>query len=590
MAAAARAAGASTACQPISSLVSSITSTLQTLNPQNPSSRHSLNSIIPHLDPNLVIQVIKHQTNPRLSLFFFNWSSNPKPNPNNYCHTPLCYSAITDHLLSHKLSSAASSLLESHNQLSGFLIAKFIKFHGDLGDLRGVVHWFHRAKSIQFGGCLYSYNSVLGAVVKADRIDLARALYGQIVKENIVKPNVLTCTIMIRGYCKMGMVDDAKKVFDEMTSEPNLVTYNTMIHGFVRKGLIENALEIIERMKQSKKYLPDTVTYTTLIDGYCKRGEMDEAMKCMDEMVKNGCEPNVLTYNALINGLCLKGDVDEAKRMMTKMRLDGLKDDVCTHSSLLKGFCISGRSDEAFKHLRDMVGRGMKMDVKSYGVVLNEYCRMGKPNEAISLLKEMKTRGITPSVTYFSALVEKLVDSGDLDKAIDVLKQMHQMRCSPNFLSYSTVILGISRAKGGMQEVEELVMDLRQNGHELDASMYSCLVKGYCEDCNVQKAIQVFLESMCAGYVISIETFAILLNELCASWKVSGLDEVFDEMSRRYGAADVGSYKETYKRLWMNGQSMRGSGEILSGLELAAILMLLLSCFVERSEVMMMAE
>ncbi|KAK6912855.1 Pentatricopeptide repeat [Dillenia turbinata] len=184
--------------------------------------------------------------------------------------------------------------------------------------------------------------------------------------------------------------------------------------------------------------------------------------------------PDTLTYTTPIDGCCKGAEmdmamkyVDEAKRIMTKMR-----------------------SDEAFKHLRDMVGRGMKMDVKSSGVVLND------------------------------ALVEELVDLGYLDKAIHILKQMHQMGCSPNFLSHSTVILGISRARGGMQKVEELVPDLRQNEHELDASMYSCLSKGYCEDCNVQKTIQVFLGSMYAGSVISIGTFAILLRLMC---KLEGL-------------------------------------------------------------------
>ncbi|KAK6912856.1 Pentatricopeptide repeat [Dillenia turbinata] len=554
MAAAGRAATTTTRPHPKSSLVCSITSTLQTLNLQNPNSYHPLDSFIPHLNPNLVIQVINSQENPYLSLFFFNWSSNPNPNPNNYSHAPLCYSAITDHLLSHNLFSAASSLLESHNQLSDFLIAKFIKSYGTLGDVKLAIHWFRRAKLIESGDCLYSYNSVLVALVKNNRIKLARAFYDEIIRENVVKPDVLTCTIMIRGYCKLGLIKDAKKVFDEMPCEPNLVTFNTMIHGFCKRGLIENALEIVERMKEDEEWLPDTVTYTTLIDGYCRRGELKEAMKLMDEMVKKGCEPNEVTYNALINGLCLSGDVDEGKVKLAEMMLKGLKGNRSTHASLLKGLSVAGRSDEAIQHLRYMVSSGMKLDPKSYAVVVNEYCKMGKPKEAIPLLKEMRMRGISPRVCIYNAVLRKLVDSSDLDGAVHFLKQMQEMGWFPNFISYSTVICGICRAKGRMQEVEELVMNMRRDGHDLDPSMYSCLIKGYCKDGKVQKAVHLFLESVSAGYMISIETFVVLFNELCASWKLSEVDEVFEEMTRRCPGFDVGlaSYVEKYKSLWTN--------------------------------------
>ncbi|GMY28965.1 pentatricopeptide repeat-containing protein At4g11690-like [Fagus crenata] len=535
---------------PNPSLVSSITLLLQTLCPQSSSSPSfsnlssaPLNQFSSQLNPNLVIQVIKNQTNPYHALFFFNWASNPYPNPNNYFHTHFCYLAITDLLLSHSLFSTASSLLQKSHKLSDFMVGKFIKAYGDRGDIRSAISWFHKAKLIENGNCLFSYNAILGVLVRANRINLVKAFYDQIVKEGMVKPDVSTYTTMIRGLCKMGMIEDAKKVFDEMSCEPNSLTYNTMINGFCKKGDMESARRVFKRMMDCKDFLPDTVTYTTLIDGYCKKGESGEAMKCFSDMVNRGCDPNVVTYNALIYGLCLKGNVDEAKRMMTKMRLNGLKDNVATHTSILKGLCIVGKSDEAVKHLKEMVSLGMKPDVQAYGVVVTEYCKMRKPNVAISLLKEMRARCLNPSVSSFNAVFSVLVENGEFERAVLLLKQMPQMGCSPNFLSYSTIICSLCRMRGKMQEVEDLVSDMLQNGHGVDSTIYNCLIKGYFGDGNEPMAMQVFYETIEKNHVISVESFSIIVKELCAKGKVIEAKMVFEEMCRRCVVLDVSSYR-----------------------------------------------
>ncbi|XP_043704838.1 pentatricopeptide repeat-containing protein At5g39710-like [Telopea speciosissima] len=531
------------------SLVSSITSVLQSLKHQNPgysNLNHSpLLQFSQHLNAGLVIEVIKAQNEPHTALLFFHWTSDPKPNPNNYFHTQRCYSIIVDLLLSHSMFSTAFSLLQSSNNLCDFMVGKFIKAYGDRGDIRGAIHWFDRAKTIESGRCLFSYNAILGVLVRANRINLAQAIFDQILKERLVRPDVSTYTTMIRGYCKLGMIEDAKKVFDGMLCKPNLITYNTIIAGLCRKGLVENAREIVDRMIATKDSycLPDTVTFTTLIDGYCKKGEMELAEKCMDEMEIWKCEPNTLTYNSLIYGLCLMGKVDEAKRQMTKMRLNGLKSDVVTHTSLLKGLCIVGRSDDAAEHLKEMVSLGLKPDVKSYAVVVNEYCKNGRTTEAMALLDEMKLRGINPSVSSFNELFRALTNAGEHDRAILVLKRMPQKGCSPNFLSYSNVICSLCGIKGRMRDVEDLVVNMLHRGHGLDASMYSEMVKGYCKDGDLDMAMGIFSEMMEKGFMINLQNFSLFVKELCGKGRMSDAENVFKEMVRRCTILDLASYR-----------------------------------------------
>ncbi|KAG5034956.1 hypothetical protein JHK87_009866 [Glycine soja] len=134
----------------------------------------------------------------------------------------------------------------------------------------------------------------IGILVRANHVNIAKAIYDQVLTEAILESDVYTYTTMIRGFCKVGKVENACKVFD--------------------------------RLVESQSCKPDVVSFTTLIDGYSKRGGFREALECLKEMVKRGCLLNVVTYNALIECLCLSSEVDEARKMMSRMCLNGLKD------------------------------------------------------------------------------------------------------------------------------------------------------------------------------------------------------------------------------------------------------------------------
>lgn len=426
------------------------------------------------------------------------------------------------------------------------MVGKFIKAHGDLGHLRWAVKLFHRVKEREFGDCLFSYNSLLGVLVKAQRIRLAWGYFGQMIKEGVTKPDVSTYTTMMRGFCLVGMIDHAQKLFDEMGCEKNLFAYNTLVNGFCKKGLMENARKILDEMVGSEICMPDMVTFTTLIDGFCKKGEMDKAMSCFDEMSKMNVEPNVFTYNALINGLCMNGDVDEAKKMMTKMRFSGLNSNVSTHTSLLKGYCAAGRSYEAIEHFMEMVRLGLELDEKSYAVIVNEYCKLRKPYRAIDLLKEMKKKGINPVTYAYNAVLRSLVELGELDEAIHLLKKMPQMGCCPNFLSYSEVIVGLVRAKGRMRDVEMLVNGMIQDGKRLDATLYNHIIWGYCGEGNVEMAVKFFLKMIDESYVINLECFEVFVKEMIAKGKLFEIENLFGRMKQKCPITEIHGYQKVF--------------------------------------------
>ncbi|XP_076919821.1 pentatricopeptide repeat-containing protein At3g26630, chloroplastic-like [Bidens hawaiensis] len=124
-----------------------------------------------------------------------------------------------------------------------------------------MMHLFDRVRVRYSGRCFFLYNEILGVLVRWDRVDLAESVFDRMVSERVIVLDFSTCTVMIKGFCKTGRIENARKVFDEMTG-PNLHSYDTLISGMCKKGLMNSGLELVERMKKSEDCLPDTVTYT----------------------------------------------------------------------------------------------------------------------------------------------------------------------------------------------------------------------------------------------------------------------------------------------------------------------------------------
>ena len=51
----------------------------------------------------------------------------------------------------------------------------------------------------------------IGILVRANHVNIAKAIYDQVLTEAILESDVYTYTTMIRGFCKVGKVENACK-------------------------------------------------------------------------------------------------------------------------------------------------------------------------------------------------------------------------------------------------------------------------------------------------------------------------------------------------------------------------------------------
>ena len=120
--------------------------------------------------------------------------------------------------------------------------------------------------------------------------------------KNIVS-SVSRCsrTLRMNGAIKMGNAIIAMDLFLEMRKkgfEPEPHTYNQLIHSLCKIGRVDDAFRVFNDMKSCRD-ARDHASFTTMITGLCTLRKVEEACEIFLEMVKEGFKPHLSDIKAL---------------------------------------------------------------------------------------------------------------------------------------------------------------------------------------------------------------------------------------------------------------------------------------------------
>jgi pentatricopeptide repeat protein len=93
---------------------------------------------------------------------------------------------------------------------------------------------------------IHSYSSLLNVYVRCQDLTRARQLFEEIESHPSVRANLITYTILLKGYCENGLMSEAAALyFDKMVEEKraNIRSLNTFLRGCMRTGMVSLALK-----------------------------------------------------------------------------------------------------------------------------------------------------------------------------------------------------------------------------------------------------------------------------------------------------------------------------------------------------------
>nr|GEU75519.1 pentatricopeptide repeat-containing protein At2g02750 [Tanacetum cinerariifolium] len=306
-------------------------------------------------------------------------------------------------------------------------------------------------------------------------------------------------------YMKLGFLDSALKVFDEM-SERNVNLFNVVVSGFCLNGYLERGFGVFGRFGEFG-VRPDSVTVSSLLSGCGGDVRVGGQVHCWG--VKIGVESDIYVATSLVTMYSKCKDSVGGSKVFESMSYRNVECYNAFYTGLLQnGIC--GRVLEVFKET--FCWSSLIPNVITFVSVLS----------ACSELKSLKFgRGVHGLLVKDGLVLNALVGTSLLDMyskcgywhwAYDVFKQLHAVR---SLITWNSMISGMM-LNGEHENAIDLFMMLESDGLKPDSATWNTMINGLSQVGKNDEAILFFRKMQSVEEHPSMKCVTSLLSA-CAS-------------------------------------------------------------------------
>ncbi|KAG0466357.1 hypothetical protein HPP92_017937 [Vanilla planifolia] len=289
-------------------------------------------------------------------------------------------------------------------------------------------------------------------------------------------------------------------------SRPDTAAFNAALNAAANLGDVRRFYQLFDEMPAFQSQ-PDVLTYNVLIK-LCARAERkDLLVSVLEKIVRNGLVPCITTMHSLVAAYVGLGDLPMAETLVQAMR-EGRRDICC----LLRAKATDNPPVEVDTILDKLAG--------------------GDGVEEPPLLPKT----YAPDTRIYTTLMKGYMKAGRAD---DVVRMVGAMRrepdpaSHPDHVTYTTAITALSNA-GAMDRARAVFDEMCRAGIPANRFTYNVLLKGYCEQLQLDKAKQL-IRSMAAdaGIEPDVYSYNILIDGCITVDDNAGALAFFNEMRER---------------------------------------------------------
>ncbi|KAL3644637.1 hypothetical protein CASFOL_009817 [Castilleja foliolosa] len=325
-----------------------------------------------------------------------------------------------------------------------------------------------------------------------------------------IRTNCLVLTPILQCLSQKGMHLEAInqfKEFEKMGIFLDEVAYNVVIDALCKMGNLDEALALFDEMKCKKKLTPDVVHYTTLISGYCLHGDISDAVNLFVEMNENGLRADIITYNVLAGGLSRNGLLKEVNFLLGDMKRRGLTPSLVTHNMIIEGLCLGGKVKEAENYFTNLEDKR----IENYASMVNGYCESSKAVDGYKLFLRLSDEGFQINRSCCLKLISSLCLEGENDRAVKVFEILLSSEYGPSKMMYEKLIPALCCA-GDMTNARWAFDHMVRRGLSPDLILYTIMLNGYCQVNCLREAHDLFSDMKERGISPDIITYTVLLD------------------------------------------------------------------------------
>jgi len=374
---------------------------------------------------------------------------------------------------------------------------------------------------------------VMDCAVRCGRSELAKALFG-------VSPSDLAKFItMIRKCATEKNLEGARAVFEAAKSsgaELNNFVYNALLDACVECQDLKAAEDFMVETRRAG--MVDVVSFNTLIKAYLQLGHFVKGRALIDEMKKEGFQPNKVTFNELINATIAKGKAPgfpEIWDIVSEMQAADVTPNRVTCSILLK--CLNAKSDmQNITRTMELID---KMDEPMDEVLLSsivEACvRIGKPELLSTKLRMLKESfGVVNGSHTFGSLMKAYGHAQDIDGVWRCWREMLSRHIKPTSITAGCMVEAIVN-NGDTEGAYEIIHQMRDDDQcreALNSVPYCSVLKGFARDKKLERVWAVYEEMLERKVEVSIVAFNTIFDACARSGRMDQVPKVKQDMAK----------------------------------------------------------
>ncbi|KAJ0988580.1 hypothetical protein J5N97_006936 [Dioscorea zingiberensis] len=359
--------------------------------------------------------------------------------------------------------------------------------------------------------------SVLRACVQSSGIGRASQVHGLTAKMGF-SSDVFVGTSLINFYAKVGCVEDAMLVFDELPVR-NSVTWTAVISGYSLIGMSDKSLHLFNRMRE-EGVMPDRFVLSSVTSACAEVEFLEGGKQIHGYAYRSGADVDISVSNVLIYLYCKCSRIQIARRLFDSVLVKNL----VSWTTMIAGYMQNSLDEKALDMFLRMNRLEFRPDgfactsvlsscgslmalqqgkqVHGYTIKANlendEYVKNGlidmyaKCNSLVDARLVFDVMDDKNTVSY-NAMIEGYAMQEDLSEVFILFKKMRLESLHPSLLTYVS-LLGVSAASLAVElskQVHNLVIKV---GISLDLYAGSALIDVYSKCSGVDDARRVFDE------------------------------------------------------------------------------------------------
>lgn len=366
-----------------------------------------------------------------------------------------------------------------------------------------------------FSSNVFVQTPLMDFYAKIGDIDSAKKVFDEIFVKDPICYNCL-----ISGYSKSGDVVAAQRLFDDM-SERTVVSWNSMISCYANNGHYREGLRMFERM-QVERFRPNEISVATVLSICAKLRDLEMGLRVKKFIDENNLHINMIVSTALLEMYVKCGAVDDARQEFERMD----RRDVVAWSAMIAGYAQNGRPSEALELFESMKSKQIKPNDVALVSVLSACSQLGSLEAGERIGNYVESQGFLFNIYVASALLDMYSKCGNISKARQIFNHMPQK----DVVSWNSMIVGLA-ANGFAKEAINLFEKMKEirvkpNDITFVGILTACTHAGLLE-----LGLRIF-RSMKSDHEMTptIEHYACVVDLFCRSGKLKDAHEFICRM------------------------------------------------------------